>query len=124
MTTPDRTPEPLLPHPTGYVPRTATLQIYFKARGSTQLRPKLAALTAAELKFVDDVYELCAKNYQAGGDTVIECYAPSEVVKNFKNMDDVRELCGLKVEQELNAREGTDQDHALQRARAFDQGWK
>ena len=93
-----------------YEPRTSTLKLY--ARNPSA---KYSALTDDQLAFVDNVYELCAKNYSAGGDTVIECYEPWTVVENFRTLDEVRSFCGLRVEAEQNARWGEDTDSEVNR---------
>ena len=76
-----------------------------------------ATATPADLEFVDQVYEMCDRNYGAGGDLIIECYGPKDVLDEFKTLDDVRRVCGLHVEQALNARWGEDSDPELRRAR-------
>jgi hypothetical protein len=76
-----------------------------------------------EVAFVESVYELCTKHYDAGGDTVVECFTPAEVVKEFSSLEDVRSYCGLKVEQALNCRRGTDSDPELETSRRFDEEW-
>lgn len=88
-----------------HIPRTGSLTLYMKNPS-----PRTAALTDEQLAFVDDVYELCERNYSAGGDTICECYEPSEIVKEFKTLADVRDFCGLRVEAEQNARWGEDTD--------------
>lgn len=71
--------------------------------------------TAEQLAFVASVYAECEAHYAAGGDTVVECFTPSEIVAKFTSLADVRDYCGLKVEQELNTRWGEDDDPQLKR---------
>ena len=33
--------------------------------------------------FVASVYELCQRNYERGGDVVVECFSEEEVLKHF-----------------------------------------
>lgn len=79
--------------------------------------------TAEEVDFVDQVFEIAERNYERGGDTIVECYSVEEAFREFKTLDQVREMCGLQVEAELNAREGTDEDAELKRFAAF-QEWE
>lgn len=73
-------------------------------------RAWLATATPEQIEFVDSVYEICERNYEAGGDMVVECVSPEEVLKEFTSLDEVKETCLLHVEQEQNARWGEDSD--------------
>ena len=75
------------------------------------------------VEFVDAVYALCEKHYSAGGDTVVECMGPNEVLETFKSLRDVRSFCGLRVSREADCRWGEDSDPEVARLRAFDE-WK
>lgn len=77
-----------------------------------------------ELAFVDAVYDLCEKKYDCGGDVVIECYEPREVLEHFKTLEDVRRHCGLVAEQACNCRWGEDSDPELGVLDRFDAGWR
>jgi hypothetical protein len=90
--------------------KSSTLPIY---------KTFLATATPEQIEFVDSVFALCEKNYSAGGDTVAECFTPTEVLEQFKTLADVRDYCGLRVEQEANARWGEDTDPELERLKAF-----
>ena len=72
-----------------------------------------------QVAFVDAVYAMCEEHYEAGGDGIVECWEPAEIVEEFKTLNDVRQLCGLKVEQALNARWGEDGDPELGTADRF-----
>ena len=78
---------------------------------------------AQTIEFVKSVYKLCTDNYDAGGDTIVECFSPQEIVNQFKSLEEVKEFCGIKIEQELNARWGEDTDAAVGRAKNFE-NWK
>jgi hypothetical protein len=82
-----------------------------------------ATATPEQIAFVDSVFKLCEDNYSNGGDVVVECMTPGEIIAQFKSLDEVRTFCGLKLEQELNAREGADSDPVLERHRRFVQYW-
>lgn len=69
----------------------------------------------ADIAFVDEVFALCETNYEAGGDTVVECYGPKEILAEFKTLDDVRKFVGLHNEQAMNARWGDDTDPEVNR---------
>ncbi len=77
--------------------------------------------TPAQLQFVDETYALCEEHYSAGGDTIVECFTPTEIIEEFSNLDEVRQYCGLKVEQALNARWGEDDDPEVQRHEQFEE---
>lgn len=79
----------------------------------------LALATLAQREFVDAVYAMCEQHYGGGGDTVVECYSPNEILDEFTSLDDVKEYCGLKVEQALNYRWGEDNDPELKRHERF-----
>lgn len=83
----------------------------------------LATATPKEIEFVDSVYAECEKHYSAGGDWIVECFTPEEILEQFDSLDTVRKFCGWKIEQELNARWGEDSDPQLERSRRFAQ-WK
>ena len=73
----------------------------------------LATATFAEIEFVDRVYQLAEQNYSGGGDVIVETYSPSEILDGIDDLNDAREVCGLWVEQNLNARYGADDDTQL-----------
>lgn len=74
----------------------------------------------AEIELADNIYHICEQNYSAGGDTIVECYTPEEIIEQFKTVDQVKSLIGLKIEQELNARLGEDTDPQLERQRNYE----
>ena len=76
-----------------------------------------------QIDFVDTIYDMCEKNYENGGDVVVECYGPEEILERFKTLDECKELCGLIVEQAANARCGEETDPELKRLDAF-KNWK
>ena len=78
-------------------------------------------LTPEQQQFVKEVRDLCTRNYDKGGDTIIECYTDEEIVSEFKTLDEVKKFCGLKVEQALNCRWGEDSDPEVARAERFKQ---
>lgn len=82
---------------------------------------KLAKLTPEQQTFVRAVYAECEKHYSDGGDVIVECYEPADIVEEFSSMQDVVAFIGLKVEQELNARPGNDDDPQLDRMRRYEQ---
>jgi len=80
----------------------------------------LAETTEAELEFVDSVYKMCEDHYDEGGDNIVECYTPAEILEEFETLDGVKERIGLHLEQELNQRWGEDTDPELARAKKFE----
>jgi len=76
-----------------------------------------------QVEFVDAVYALCEKNYERGGDVIVETESPEDILGNYKTMNDVRRAVGLHVEQALNARWGEDTDPELQTYKDFQENW-
>lgn len=64
-------------------------------------------------RFIDDVYLVCERNYDCGGDTVVECFDSDDILEEFDSLDDVKEYCRDKIEQALNCRLGSDDDPEL-----------
>lgn len=81
----------------------------------------LALAAVPQIAFVDAVYALCEEHYDAGGDTIVECFTPVEILAEFDHIDQVKPYCGLKVEQALNARWGEDDDPEVGQAERFDE---
>lgn len=79
--------------------------------------------TPEQIAFVDSVYALAEKNYDSGGDTIVEAMEPQEIVAEFKTLNDAKSYVGLRIEQELNARWGEDTDPQLERAARYEQEW-
>lgn len=78
-----------------------------------------AQATPEQLILVDAIYAECEDHYDNGGDTIVECFSPSEILAEFKSVQDAKAYCGLKVEQELNTRWGEDDDPQVKRAARF-----
>lgn len=83
----------------------------------------LAMATKEQIETVDAIYSECEKNYSAGGDQVVECLNPEEVLNWLKTVEGARKYCGLKVEQASNARWGEDSDPELSTLKKFG-SWK
>ena len=90
--------------------KSGTLGIYKKF---------LESSSQEAIEFVDSVYAFCEEHYDAGGDNVVECMEPSEVVDEFSNLDEVKAYIGIKIEQELNCRWGEDDDPQVSRYERF-----
>jgi hypothetical protein len=73
----------------------------------------LASATQEQIDFADQVYSLAVEHYEAGGDRIVECWEPKDVLEFFKNIQEVQEFFGLVVEQRRNARWGEDSDPEL-----------
>jgi len=83
----------------------------------------LSELTRKQVELVDNIYAACEANYDAGGDTIVECFSPSDVLESFDSVEDAKEYCGIKLEQALNCRWGSDEDDELQAMKRFEE-WK
>ena len=68
-----------------------------------------------QIEFVDKVFLMCEANYEAGGDTVVECYGPTDILQEFKCLADARELCRLHTQAATEARWGEDSDPEVNR---------
>lgn len=84
----------------------------------------LQAATQKHIEFVDSVYHLGEKNYQNGGDILVETFTPQEILQQFKDLKDVYEYVGLKLEQGLNTRWGEDSDPQLVRYEGYTSSWE
>jgi hypothetical protein len=74
-----------------------------------------------QIDLVDAIYHDCEQHYDAGGDTIVECFEPKDILEQFKSTNDAKKYCGLKVEQASNARWGEDSDPEIQTLRNFEQ---
>lgn len=72
-----------------------------------------ASATPEQVSLVDEIYIACEQHYSQGGDVVVECFTPTEILEKFKSVEEVREFCNLSQEQRLNARWGEDSDIEL-----------
>jgi len=86
---------------------------------NTMYKTWQADAAVPQIAFVDAVYAMCEEHYAAGGDTIVECYAPDEIVEEFNTLDEVKQFCGLQVEQALNTRWGSDDDPEVARHERF-----
>lgn len=85
----------------------------------------LATATPEQIKLVDAVYAIASLHYSGGGDVIVETMEPADVLREFGDAPDldaaVKAYAGVWVEQNLNAREGTDDDPQLRMAREHDE---
>ena len=65
------------------------------------------------VNFVDRIYKMCEDQYDEGGEYVVECFTPREIIERFRTQSQVREYCKLAREQALNARFGDENEHWL-----------
>lgn len=84
-----------------YQPRSAVMSLYYKW---------MKTATQDEIQFVDAVFEIGEDNYDGGGDVLVETYDPEEILNKINDLNHAREIAGLWVEQNLNARWGADDD--------------
>jgi hypothetical protein len=83
----------------------------------------LATASNEKIKFVDQVYSLCEKNYENGGDWIVECLTPIKILNEFKTLKDLHKYCGAIIEQSLNCRWGEDDDPQLKAYDNFKEKW-
>jgi hypothetical protein len=67
--------------------------------------------------FVKEVFDLCDKYYEFGGDIIVECWTEEQVRSEFKNIQEVKDYIALRLEQKLNCRWGEDNDPQLEEYR-------
>ncbi len=94
--------------------KSTTIELYRKSG-------KLDGLTEAQITFVDEVYAHCEQHYDAGGDVVVECYEPAEIIQTFQSLADVAQVVRVRISRELDARWGDDSDPELARAKRCDE---
>ena len=70
----------------------------------------LSSATAEQASFVDEVFALCELNYEAGGDQVVECFGPDDIVERFTSFDDVQRYVRLINGRAADCRWGDDSD--------------
>lgn len=75
----------------------------------------IQSATEEQIRLVDEIFKLCEDHYDNGGDTVVECYSPENILQQFESIDDVKIFCNLKIEQATNARWGEDDDPELKK---------
>lgn len=80
---------------------------------------KDCSATERQQKFLDQVYLVCEKNYDAGGDLIVESWSPRELLATFGTMKHVKQYLGARVSMELDRREGNDDDPELLRYERF-----
>lgn len=86
---------------TQYTPRSGTLRGCYKS-WQNQATPE-------QIELVDAIYLVCEQNYEAGGDVIVECRTPEELLDD----DDWFVSVEMWVEQHLNTRPGEDSDWQL-----------
>ncbi len=74
------------------------LAIYEKYKGLAT--DDLGDLTPEQIAFCDEVYLFAEDHYSSGGDTIVECYTPKEIVKDFQTLDDAKRFCKHRKERE------------------------
>ena len=82
----------------------------------------LATATPEQVAFVDAIYHEAEENYSRGGDEIVECYDPEEVLAYFKNLK-VKKFCKAVVERGLEYRNGDDTDSEWLRYLDFKKNW-
>ena len=77
------------------------------------------ALTDAQRAHVERVERFAIEHYENGGDVIVECMGPAEILAKFPTMESVQNFILAKLEQALNCREGNDTDPELVRYENF-----
>lgn len=105
----------LTPGPPGVTERrvadtTHTKESNLKSKVLAVYKKWLASATPDQVKFVDQVYSICEERYESGGDRIVECWDPPSILDFFKDIEQVKDFCGLVDEQRLNSRWGEDSE--------------
>lgn len=66
------------------------------------------------IEFVDQIYTMAESLYEKGGDQIVECYGPEDILSSFESLEDAQERIALSHENRLNSRWGEDSDPELQ----------
>jgi len=85
----------------------------FKSNTAKLYAKQMAQLLPEQAAFVDEVYRECEEFYACGGDAIVECYSPIEIVDEFDNMTQVHDYCRLVREKATDQRWGIDDDPQL-----------
>ena len=72
---------------------------------------------------VEEIKAACFKNYDGGGNVIVECFTDEEIATEFDSVEAAKEYCGRRMEQALNCRLGTDEDPELEAYKRFEE-WK
>ena len=83
----------------------------------------LATANEGQIAYVDAIYHEAEENYSRGGDEIVECYDPEEVLESFKNVGAVKKFCKAIVERALEYRNGDDTDSEWLRYLDFKKNW-
>ena len=84
----------------------------------------LKSASEDQIELVDSIYKACEDNYCRGGDLVVECYSPEDVLETFESLEEVKEMIKDLVEEELNCRWGSDDDPQLERYERSQEEWE
>ena len=74
------------------------------------------AFTAEQYNLVDEIITFCLKNYDNGGDIIIECWEFEEILQNFNTLEDAKTFIGIQLDREKDCRWGEDNDPELLRS--------
>jgi len=92
--------------------KSNTMLMFEKSTDFKRMKPD-------KVKFIDDVYFVCERNYDAGGDLVVECFEPNTIRANFESLEDVKRYIEVRLSRALDCREGNDDDPELETWRRF-----
>jgi hypothetical protein len=57
----------------------------------------------------EEIMAVAQRNYENGGDAIVECFDREDCEKEFKTIEDVKQFCRLRWEQWLNCRFGDEE---------------
>ncbi len=60
----------------------------------------LDGLTQEQIAFADSVYYAAEQSYDDGGDTIVECMTPAEVIREFSTIEDAMDFCDVRYERQ------------------------
>ena len=72
-------------------------------------------MTEKTKNLVEAIKADCEKNYEAGGDTIVECYSDEDIAREFSSVEEAREFCGLVTDKAADCRWGEDSDPEVNR---------
>jgi hypothetical protein len=75
--------------------QSSSMKMYSKSECKSTMA-KMAAMTEEQKNFADEVYVWAEANYDSGGDVIVEATEPWELVKQYKTLAEVKEVCEIR----------------------------
>jgi len=86
--------------------KSKTMQYPFAQLWAKSAEPEAVAL-------VDEIYAAAEEHYNQGGDQIVECFTPDEVLSTFRSVEEAKEHCNILTDRAKDQRWGEDSDPQL-----------